>query len=221
MERIFLIGFPKVGTTSLHYAFKSVGYNSIHWAPDWYWDPYYDIHGNKLKEPNSIRSGSDTLTLLNGYRIKKAKEEKKNLLHYLSEFNAFTQMDATMPPLFSYWPQLEDVPTLREQYPDGKFIFNDRILDKWVVSVTNWRPNGWKNTLRERIVESDLPGLPLGVGEKDEDIKKWYLWHKNNMIDYFKNKNNFIVFNIEQDSHKKLEEFLGVKNLVINHINKS
>lgn len=43
------------------------------------------------------------------------------------------------------------------------------------------------------------------------------------MIDYFKikNKDNFIIFNIESDGGDKLAEFLEIQNFVWCHKNKS
>jgi hypothetical protein len=41
------------------------------------------------------------------------------------------------------------------------------------------------------------------------------------MIDFFKNKDNFLIFNIELDSGDKLAEFLEIKNFSWLHENKS
>jgi protein O-GlcNAc transferase len=196
-NRIFVIGFPKCGTSSINNALISKGVPSIHWALD-----------------------PDRLVLLVGLSIEKAKKEGKPLLSYLKNYRALTQMETCIDEHRCYWPQLLDVPTLDSQYPKSKFIFNDRDIYKWVNSVSKWRIPS-HGSLRERLIKANIPGLPKGKGSNDSELIDWYIWHKNNMIDYFKNKDNFIVFNIEEDKSEKLGEFLGINNLVVPHSNRS
>ena len=212
-NRIFVVGFPKCGTSSLQASFSRLGIYSVHWADtvppvptdtDW-----------QEKQVNIINENSLNLVAFN---IEKAKKESLQLLSYLDKYRAFTQMDACFYEC-CYWPQLLDVPTLDEQYPTSKFIFNDRDIQKWIKSVTHWVDYG--QNLRDKLIKFDIPGLPKGKGKEDKELKNWYLWHKNNMIDYFKNKDNFIVFDIEKDKPKKLGDFLGVKDFILPHLNKS
>jgi len=195
-SRIFVIGFPKCGTSSIHFSLEHIGIKSIHWAHN-----------------------PDSLIGLVGISIQKAKNEGLPLLTYLSEYAAFTQMETCINNDLCYWPQLLDVALLDEQYPGSRFIFNDRNISGWIRSVTNWNlPIG---NLRKRLIALDIPGLPSGVGEKDSELEDWYLWHKRNMIDYFKGKDNFILFNIEEDSEQKLGDFLGIKDFNFYHKNAS
>lgn len=205
MNKIFVIGFPKCGTTSIHESIIRKGIKSIHWAEDWVYQKAHPLE--------EIKKG------VVGSLIEKAKKEKKKLLSYLDKYQAITQMEVCYTKDCCYWPQLLDVPTLNEQYPNSRFIFNDRNIKKWIISITNWKINSWPS-LRERISNLDLPGLPAGVCS-DSDLEKWYNWHKDNMINYFKDKDNFIIFNIENDPHQKLGEFLGIKNFTLSHSNKS
>lgn len=195
-NKIFVIGFPKCGTTSLQESFSRINISSVHWA-------------------DSVSLHSISLVAFN---IEKAKKESLPLLTHLNRYQAFTQMEACIYD-YCYWPQLLDVPTLDEQYPNSKFILNDRDIQKWINSVTKWSALG--QNLRERFVKFDIPGLPKGKGKEDKDLENWYLWHKNNMIDYFKKKDNFIIFDIEKDEPKKLGDFLGIKDFVLLHLNKS
>lgn len=195
-NKIFVIGFPKCGTTSLQESFLRVGMPSIHWG-------------------NSI---DNTHVFLAAHKIETAKKEGLPLLTYLSDYKAFTQMEACIYE-YCYWPQMLDTPALDSQYPNSKFIFNDRNTEKWIKSVSRWVVHG--QNLRERFIKFDIPGLPKGKGKEDKELEDWYLWHKNNMIDYFKNKDNFIVFNIENDDPKKLGEFLQIENFSLPHLNRS
>lgn len=195
-ERIFVIGFPKCGTTSLHYSFINKGISSIHWA----------------KNP-------DNLINLVGISIKTAKKDNVPLLSYVNDYKAFSQMETCLNDELCYWPQLVDVPTLDKQYPKSKFIFNDREISKWIKSISSWVIK--YGNLRSRLINTNIPGLPLGAGKEDHELENWYLWHKNNMIDYFKNKDNFIVFDIEKDRSEKLGVFLNIKDFKLLHLNKS
>jgi hypothetical protein len=208
MNKIFIIGFPKSGTTSIHASLASAGISAVHWATD-----------NMLP----IRS---PYKIIVGTSIKKAKDQNKSLLSELNAYQAFTQMETCMDEDNCYWPQLIDVPTLHQQYPDSRFIFNDRKIDSWIKSLRNWnittgpiRQKG--HSLIERIIKLDVPGLPSGKGGTDQELKNWYIQHKNNMLDFFKNKDNFILFNIETNSGNKLGEFLNIPNLTWRHLHKS
>jgi len=195
-NKIFVIGFPKCGTTSLQESFSRLNIPSLHWA-------------------DGPTDKSIALVALN---IENAKKERLPLLTHLDKYKAFTQMEACIYD-YCYWPQLLDVPTLDQQYPNSKFIFNNRDIQKWIRSVTNWVVQG--QNLRNRLIKFDIPGLPKGKGKEDKDLEDWYLWHKNNMIDYFKNKDNFMVFDIEKDDPKELGSFLGIKDFILPHLNKS
>lgn len=213
MNKIFVIGFPKCGTTSIHDSLLNAGIKSSHWQ----------IPAKDNFEVN--KSGPRQVSPI-GCLIKKAKQEGNKLLYYLNGYEAFTQMDANFlyknnSKLFCYYPQLEDVPTFDIEYPNSRFIFNDRKISNWIRSLINWAPNKKsKLNYKDVIKISDIPGLPRGKGD-DEDLKRWYLWHKNNMIDYFKHKDNFLVFNIEKDPAQKLGDFLEIKNFVFLHSNKT
>lgn len=195
-DRIFVVGFPKCGTSSLQYSLEASGIESLHWA---------DLVN---------------FTDLAGMAIKKAKQQKLPLLTYVNKYRAFTQMETCIDENMCYWPQLLDVPLLEEQYPNSKFIFNDRDVSRWIRSVTHWNAGSLGN-LRTRLTVLDIPGLPKGAGAKDSELENWYVWHKKKMINHFKGKDNFIVFDIEKDPDVKLGSFLGIDNFNFYHKNSS
>ena len=167
INKIFVVGFPKCGTTSIHDALCDAGIKSIHWG--WYNSPKYMPH-------HITRFGKKVTSV--GVMIKEAKDKGRPLLYFLNQFNAFTQMDVTVNQ-YNYWPQLEDVPLLDRQYPNSKFIFNTRPLDKWISSVNRW------GDMKTRLTKANIPGLPYGIGYNDKELVDWHNWHKNNMIKYF------------------------------------
>jgi hypothetical protein len=199
MNKIFVIGFPKSGTTSIQESLTSAGISAIHWGVD---------------------------NIFVGTSIQKYKSQNKLLLSEINTYQAFTQMETCIDEHRCYWPQLVDVPLLNQQYPNSKFIFNDRNIDNWLKSLYRWnistgpiRRDG--QSLIERIIKLNIPGLPRGKGKTDGELKDWYIQHKNNMIDFFKNKDNFLLFNIEIDSGEILAEFLEIQNFSWCHKNKS
>jgi hypothetical protein len=199
MNKIFVIGFPKSGTSSIQTSLTNAGVLSIHW-------------------------GKGGISV--GKCIEESKEKNEPLLSKLDLYQAFTQMETCIDEHRCYWPQLVDVPLLNQQYPNSKFIFNDRNIDNWLKSLHNWNINVGPirekgESLIERIIKLDIPGLPKNKGKTDDELKSWYLQHKNNMIDFFKNKDNFLLFNIELDSGDKLADFLEIQNFSWCHKNKS
>jgi hypothetical protein len=199
MNKIFVIGFPKSGTTSIQESLTAAGISSVHWGV------------------NDIFVGTS---------IQKAKNQNKPLLSEINVYQAFTQMETCIDKDRCYWPQLIDIPLLDQQYPNSKFIFNDRNIDNWVRSLREWNINTGPirqkgQSLIERIIRLNIPGLPRGKGKTDEELKYWYLEHKNNMMDFFQYKSNFTIFDIELDSGDKLAEFLEIQNFSWCHKNKS
>jgi hypothetical protein len=196
--KIFNVGFPKAGTCSIQYSLQSAGIDSVHWALN-VRNREYLHHVNRYKA---------SLVCV-GSLIQWAKKENLPLLHYMPDFEAFTQMDTSSSEELCYWPQLVDVPTLDKQYPNSKFIFNTRPLDKWISSINRWY------NMRGKLISLDIPGLPRGVGGLDKDLINWHNWQQKNMVDYFGGENEkFIIFDIEKDNPQKLANFVGIKNMV-------
>jgi len=207
MSKIFVIGFPKAGTSSIEYACKCAGLKALHWAK-------YNLRRSEMHFCHVFRHHMPASSV--GMLIKMAKEDGLPLLYYLSGFDAFTQMDVSLSDKLSYWPQLVDVPLLDQQYPNSKFIFNTRPMHKWISSVNRW------GNMKQRLTRLDLPGLPKGVGSKDEELVAWNHWHMNNMLDYFTgHEEKLLVFDIENDDPIKLANFIGIQNIVWEQKNKN
>jgi len=205
--KIFIVGFPKAGTSSIQYALQKAKIPSIHWAR-------YNLPNGLRHLGHLYRKGQPAASV--GALIDWAKKDGIPLLSYLNDYDAFTQMDISLNKTLNFWPQLTDVPTLNEQYPNSKFIFNTRPIHKWINSVNNW------GNLRKRLTRLDIPGLPSGKGDKDTHLEDWHNWHLENIKQFFTDKpDQLIVFDIENDNPKKLAKFLGIKNMVWEHKNKN
>ena len=160
-HKVFCIGMNKTGTTTLHKALQILGFNSIH-------DSY--------KCDALI-----TAAILGNYK----------LLHYLGEYNAFSDY-----PFFRYYRELD------MQYPESKFILNTRSLEGWLKSRiahdTSWNTSN--------------PSKPQRVTEK-KLLSNYFESVENEIQSYFKNRaNDFLIFNIDAgDSWPELCRFLDVQ----------
>jgi len=92
-----------------------------------------------------------------------------------------------------------------KEYPNSYFVLQTRSKEKWINSRYKW------NNLPQRHAEI------LGISV-DEVIHRWKEeWdvHHNAVRNFFKNRPNFIEYNIEKDNIEKLIHFLH-KDFVLN-----
>ena len=109
---IILIGLPKSGTTSFHYLFQKLGFNSYHWKKN-----------NKFI----------------GTMIKNNKINNKPLLNDFKDTDVITQMDVCIDKNNCYWPQIVDYKQIFEENPDSIFILNKRNPEEIYNSFKKWK----------------------------------------------------------------------------------
>lgn len=106
--RIFCIGPNKTGTSSLHLAFKMLGFKSLH-------NPY-----------------------LFNRRVLRAFSKRKKILYYLDKYNAFSDIffpsGVNAHPFLSYRNIENFLKKIEEDYSNVKFILNIRNMDDWIRS---------------------------------------------------------------------------------------
>ncbi|GAA61585.1 hypothetical protein P20652_3466 [Pseudoalteromonas sp. BSi20652] len=161
MPKIFVIGLPRTGTTSVSVALLEMGYSVAHTA---------------------------------------------------FTKQAFKIADAvTDAPCFSEYMHLDML------FPDAKFIYLSRDLNKWLPSITmlleKMAPHlalatGKFNPILKRSFHNTFPGsLPLS----SEALENCYLEHEQSVLSYFDNNDNFLAIDIsKQGSLLKLKQFLGI-----------
>ncbi|MEI8668669.1 sulfotransferase [Pseudoalteromonas sp. B131b] len=162
MAKIFVIGLPRTGTTSISVALLEMGFSVAH--------------------------------------------------------TAFTKQAFEMSDAISDAPCFSDYMHLDELFPNAKFIYLSRELNKWVPSIT-------------MLLEKMAPHLDLNTGKFNPILKRsfhrtfsnvlplsstalagCYLKHEQAVFSYFKNSDNFLAIDIsEPDSLLKLKQFLGVE----------
>mmetsp|Transcript_13850 Transcript_13850/g.40528 ORF Transcript_13850/g.40528 Transcript_13850/m.40528 type:complete len:1116 (-) Transcript_13850:48-3395(-) len=74
-----------------------------------------------------------------------------------------------------YFPQMESLDEIHRHYPNATFILNLRNTTDWANSVKNWGHG--RDALPIKLVQCDLPGLPKGVGSKNEELVAWFEMH--------------------------------------------
>jgi hypothetical protein len=111
--KIFVVGLPKSGTSSVHYFLQCGGVVSSHHACD-------GGHCGKCIRDNVLA--------------------QRDPLHECgSQYKAYTQMDLTFNDGKNcFYPQISALAHLHEYYPDSVFILNLRPVDAWVKSVLRW-----------------------------------------------------------------------------------
>lgn len=107
LNKIFVIGFNKCGTRTLHHFFQKNDVKSVHWMVD-------NMNICQIIYQN--------------------KKSDKKLLNNIDNFTVYTDMEKKTPSkmLYAFYLFKE----LDEQYPNSKFILNTRDINKWLISRT-------------------------------------------------------------------------------------
>jgi hypothetical protein len=169
--KLFVVGFPKSGTTTLTAALEASGMSAAHWG-----DADGKFIGQTIYE--NVLGGHDPFAGLEGY-------------------DAITQADVCIPAQrINYWPNLDFaiLSRIREAHPECLFLLNTRDPVKICSSIDRWP------SLRERIVRASIPGLPARMGGKDEEIVRWIENHYSACRRYFGNDPKFLELAIEDDA---------------------
>jgi len=177
--RLFLIGFPKSGTSTIHAALERSGYRSGHWrcTRGFVGQIIYENH----------LSGRDPL-------------------HSLETFDAITQADVCLPLIgVNYWPNLDFniLGSILRRYPDCLFVLNWRDPALTASSIARW------GDLQQRLTISDIPGLPRGFGADVSHLVRWIEGHRQAARVFFKGANFLELDIAAPDAADRLGSALG------------
>uniref|UniRef100_A0A7S2YSF5 Sulfotransferase n=1 Tax=Entomoneis paludosa TaxID=265537 RepID=A0A7S2YSF5_9STRA len=165
---IINLGMPKMGSSSLHEFFKCSGtYNSSHYTCG----------------PRPRGEGKRGPGLRCGTCMERAWKKGLPLLkscggasnEFKNGYTAFMQMDYNTPGKTCFYPQMSALNAIHKEYPNATFVLISRPLDDWIRSLDDW--HGYRN----RLVNCNLPGLPVGVGHDNDDLKQWVCHHQANV----------------------------------------
>ena len=168
MNKIFIIGFNRTGTRTLHNYFDKNDIPSLHWE-----------YGRLAK------------------RIKYNFLNNRPLLEGYSKYKVYSDMEDHLNYNYAHMTYFKE---LDKQYPNSKFILNIRNIDNWIKS----RNQHMSGKYREYF----LFRLKVDTETLNSIWRKHYYEHYNNVVEYFKNTNKLLIFNIEQDNVDKLNSFL-------------
>lgn len=124
-------------------------------------------------------------------------KQNKQLLDGVDQYDCYTDIEDVDTNSF---PFIQNYELLDKMYPNSIFILNTRPLDNWIRSILNHQSGLYANTFKK----------VLGVKTDEELVRIWsdqWIDHHNKVIEYFKDRNNFIQFNIETEG-ERLKEFL-------------
>ena len=169
--KLFVIGFPKSGTTTLTVALRQSGLKTAHWRVE-----NHVFVGSMIYR--SLLDGADPLA---------------GLAHY----DAITQADVCIPRLhLSRWPNLDFsvLRAIRKAHPTCLFLLNYRDPEAICDSMVRW-PG-----LQARLVKSDIPGLPSGIGDSPQHLIRWIENHFDACRNYFADDPHFLEIDIASEA---------------------
>ncbi|SFA71813.1 hypothetical protein SAMN05421688_0335 [Poseidonocella pacifica] len=186
--RVFNLGLPKSGTTSLGVALKKSGL----FVADW-----------KIRDPNHNEiSGRFVGELLyEGYYSNGDPLEK------LGPFDVFSEVSVSSKGL-NLWPQT-DYALLRAieyAHPEMKFVLTSRPASDVADSMRRWSNLGTR-----RLPKKSVPGLPEGYGGQSGELERWIDGHYSFCRRVFHGSPNFLEFDPgSPHAAKQLSDFLGI-----------
>lgn len=143
---IIVVGMPKCGTTSLADYFRCGNLRVSH----------HDCPGQPC-----------------GICVKSNAQNAVPLLQGCGEFEVYAQLDVDGidGPDYCYFPQIELLDGLLDNYPNATLVLNVRPVRHWIDSVNKW------NNLRSRLVQCEITGLPSGHGAEDNEMELFFHKH--------------------------------------------
>ena len=186
--RVINLGFPKSGTTTLGEALTHAGMRVADWK---------------------IRPGqSETMRGFVGKLMYHGYFETGDPLHYLFDFNAFTEIEVVREGK-NLWPQTDWalIAAIRAHYPGAKFILSHRDPVKHAGSMRRW-----SNLGKSRLPDNAVPGLPEGFGRTPGELERWIEGHTAFCRQVFKGAGDYMDYDVEDDTARdRIAAFLGLE----------
>lgn len=181
--RLFNLGFPKSGTTTVNRALAEAGLKSAHW---------------QVPSPGPGPVGP---------AIYKRYFEGDDPLRDFAAFDAITQADYQTVDV-SYWPQM-DYAVIRQiirAHPDCKLVLLMRHPEKVADSIMRW------GDFPHRLFRAGAPGLPVGHATNHRNILTWITGHYAVCRGMLGNYKNYVEIDIEApDARELLAKAVGTE----------
>jgi hypothetical protein len=178
--KVFIIGFNKCGTKTLHRFFEKNGVASAHCN--------YFPRGPEKRKTRLAKTMRDNV------------EGGRPILYGLEHYQVFSDLvalsDQELIEANRYFKQM------RNEHPDAFFIFNDRPVEDWIKSRVGHEggPSG-------SFIGRSASALGVSI-EKVPDIwRQQYADHKQSVLRYFEGHDRFLHFELGKDGPEQLIEF--------------
>lgn len=180
LPKVFVLGFSKTATTSLHRFFRDNGYRSVHWdLPD----------GRFLAGVvvTNVLSNRPILASIDDYDV----------------YSEFSYADGLLYLEANYFFR-----DLYAAYPDAYFLLNTRETEGWIASRKRHfgRNRKGRGYLAERIAQAYAASMP----ETEEIWRRYHPVFHQQVRDFFATQEGarFLEFNIDQDGPETLIDWL-------------
>jgi hypothetical protein len=188
-SKIFCIGLPKTGTSSLHAAFQILNIPSLH-------------------NPMDLR-----LQAYHGEYNFKSEVNWRALCNFGENF--YKQLDKTYPGskfILTIRDHAKWLPSIERQISRSPGWGKFKIQNKWSLNPLMSSMFGgaeWKYHMSNALVRIEIFGTCV---YNKEQMLAIYQQHYKNVIEYFKDRADFLVMNIESgDGWNKLCSFLDIE----------
>ena len=180
--KVFVIGFNKCGTKTLHRFFEKNGIASAHCN-------YFPRGSSKIKTRlaktmrDNIEGGRPILSGLEHYQV-------------YSDLVALS--DQELIEANQYFKQMQ------REHPDAFFIFNDRPLEDWIKSRIGHEggPSG-------SFIGRSASALGVSREEVPDIWRQQYTEHKQAVLRHFNGHDRFLHFELGRDEPEQLISFFG------------
>ena len=166
MNKLFIIGLPRTGTTSISVALLDYGFKVAH--------------------------------------------------------TAYTKRAFELADVISDAPCFADYKELDKLFPNSKFVYLDRALERWVPSMqmllNKMLPelapkSGYLNPVLKRCINKTFSPLTTENSLDTRHLESCYRTHQQEVFHYFSNRDDLLAIDISQkNSLQKLVDFLGIES---------
>eukprot|EP01082_Thalassiosira_pseudonana_P006616 g6182.t1 g6182 contig20:1016324-1019061(+) len=143
------LGFPKMGTSSLHAFFECGGLTSLH---------YRCGRNHPSCAKCMLQNLNAELPLLSE--------------PYCGQADSYAQIDNG-----TFFPQISLLDEIHKGYPNATFFLTFRSMEAWYRSISHWPPRPGGPHMVDRFKKLDLPGLPADKGDNLQEFSDWYCQH--------------------------------------------
>lgn len=183
--RVFNLGLPKSGTTTLAEALQRAGLTVADW---------------KIPLEGAGRRVFLARRLYRGYFA------GGDPLEGLDAYDAFTEVSVANDA-HSLWPQTDAglIEAIRARHPGTRFLLSQRDPAALADSMRRWKGLGTR-----RLPRLAVPGLPAGFGAEPGALERWIEGHHAFCERLFAGSDDFLAYDVsDEDAPAAIAAFLG------------